>query len=79
MAVTKLTHEDGIQYNVHEGFAGLVLLVACITPLEEPGVHEAHACERARINLAYYMVRIEIGLSHSHVTVNEYRWVNGAT
>src|SRR5258706_10297503 len=77
MAVTKLTHEDGIQYNDHEGFACLVFLAVCITPLEEPGVHEAHACERSHVNFAYFGVRIEVGLSHGHVAVNKDSWVDG--
>jgi len=79
MAVTKPTHEDGIQYNDHEGFARPFFLVAYITPLEEPGIHEVHACERARVNFAYYVVRIEVGLSHSHVAVNKDSWVDGTT
>lgn len=79
IAVTKLTYEDGIQYNDHEGFARLISLAVCITPLEEPGVHEAHACERARVKFAYNVVRIDVGLSHSHVAMNKDIWVDGGT
>ena len=77
-AVTKLTHEDGIQDNNHEGFARFVFVAVCISPLEEPCVHDAHACERTSINFAYDAVRIEVGLGHSHIAVNEDRWVDGA-
>jgi hypothetical protein len=79
MAVTKLTHEDGMQYNDHKGFTRLVFLAVCITPLKEPGVHEAPACERACVNFAYDAVRIEVGLSHSHIAVNKDCRIDTAT